>query len=100
MVMGLRKNEILIDDDFADNDLLFPADKGRGHIPEAYVPGMFADKPDDIQLIPESEWDARIKEMEDTKSAISHILLTGDDGKPIPSLDQGPNGYCWGHSTT
>jgi hypothetical protein len=75
--------------------------KGHGLIPRDYsiYPAEMFDAPRDMKLIPRSEWQARIQEQEARKSRISDILLSGDDGKPIPSLDQGPNGYCWGHST-
>jgi hypothetical protein len=38
---------------------------------------------------------ARIADMERAKSRISDILLRGDAGKPIPSLDQNGQGFCW-----
>lgn len=82
-------------DDSTPSDVLFPADKGRGAVPRDYAvdpPEMF-DPPGQLQLIPRSEWSARIKEMEATKSRLSDIR--GD----MPSLDQGKNGYCWAHST-
>ena len=84
-------------DDSTPNDELFPKHKGRGLVPRDYnidPPEMFA-PPTDLQLIPQSEWSDRIKEQEAAKSRISDILLAAG----IPSLDQGPNGYCWGHST-
>lgn len=52
----------------------------------------------DMPLIPRSEWSARIKEMEETKSRLSDIRRTGNNGKPIPSLNQGRSNYCWIHS--
>lgn len=84
----------LIIDDATSNDLLFPADKGRGHDPSQVVRGMFA-PPSEMKLIPRSEWSARIKEQERLKSRISDVLLAAG----IPSMDQGRVGYCWGHST-
>jgi hypothetical protein len=71
--------------------------KGHGLVPRdknIYPMEMF-DPPSQLKLIPRSEWSARIKEQEKRKSRISDILL----GAGIPSMDQGPNGYCWGHST-
>ncbi len=71
--------------------------KGHGGLPRDYEVQpleMFA-PPDQIKRIPRSEWSARIKEQEAQKSRISDVLLRAN----IPSLDQGPNGYCWGHST-
>jgi hypothetical protein len=37
----------------------------------------------------------RIADMEKSKSRLSDILLRGDNGKPIPSLDQNGQGFCW-----
>jgi hypothetical protein len=54
----------------------------------------------DMPLIPRSEWSARIKEGNETKSFLSHIRRIGSEGKPIPSLDQNGKGYCWAHSAT
>lgn len=51
-------------------------------------------------LIPRSEWSERIKEMEATKSRLSDIRNTGDNGGPIRSYDQNGQGYCWAYSTT
>jgi hypothetical protein len=71
--------------------------KGHGLVPRDYsvYPAEMFDPPANLSLIPRSEWSARIKEQEREKSRISDVLL--DAG--VPSLDQGPNGYCWGHST-
>ncbi len=71
--------------------------KGHGLVPRdysIYPKEMFA-PPTDMAMIPRSDWSARIKEQERQKSRISDILLAAG----IPSMDQGPNGYCWGHST-
>lgn len=83
----------LVIDDSTSNDVLFPADKGRGHDPAQVVRGMFA-PPSEMKLIPRSEWSARIKEQERLKSRISDILLAAG----VPSLDQSQSNYCWGHS--
>lgn len=87
----------VIDDESAGRlaDDLFPRDKGRGQEPRDYneFPAEMFAPPDQMPLIPRSEWSARIREMEETRSRLSDVR--GD----IPSLDQGPNGYCWGHST-
>jgi hypothetical protein len=98
----LYPGERIIDDGPIDSDHLFPADKGRGYTGRDFKesPVEMYDPQNKIELIPESEWEDRAQELQDRKMALSHILLTGDEGKAIPSLDQGPNGYCWGHSTT
>lgn len=96
--MSVNPNEILIDDNTPDDGLLNPVvdgePKGLGYDPSQVVPAMFA-PPSEMTLIPRSEWPARIKEQEETKSRTSDILLAAG----IPSMDQGLNGYCWGHST-
>jgi hypothetical protein len=88
-----RKRELIIDDDTPLGPLLDPVvngePKGRGHDPDQVVRGMFA-PPSQLKLIPRSEWSDRIKEQEAQKSRISDILLAAG----VPSLDQGPNGYC------
>lgn len=50
--------------------------------------------------IPRSEWSDRIKEKVAMKSQLSDIRMRGNNGSPIPSLDQNGKGYCWAHSTT
>jgi hypothetical protein len=90
----------LIIDDSTGSDRLFNVvingeRKGRGHDPSQVRRFMF-DPPSAIPVIPRSEWSDRIKQKIATKSQISDRLLR--DG--IPSLDQGPVGYCWAHSTT
>lgn len=70
--------------------------KGHGYVPRDYAtypPEMF-DPPRDLQLIPRSEWSARLKEQERLKARLSD--LRGD----MASLDQNGRGYCWSHSTT
>lgn len=83
-------------DDATDPATLFPRAKGRGLVPRDFAafPEGYLAPPADIPLIPRSEWSARIKEMEATKSRLSDLRGA------IPSLDQGQVGYCWSHSTT
>lgn len=50
--------------------------------------------PADIPLIPRSEWSARIKSMEASKSRLSDIR----DRAGIPSLNQNGQGYCWAYA--
>lgn len=54
----------------------------------------------DAPTVPRSEWSARIKEMERTKSRLSDLRMIANRGKPIPSLDQNGEGFCWAYSTT
>lgn len=51
-----------------------------------------------LPLIPRSEWSGRIKQMEEEKSRLSDIRMRGNNGEPIPSLNQGQKGYCWNHA--
>jgi hypothetical protein len=55
---------------------------------------MFA-RPDGIPLIPEHEWDARIKEQEERESSLEHLYLRAG----WENLDQNGDGYCWAYST-
>lgn len=103
--MPLQPGDFLIDDSTPDDGLLNPVvgwePKGRGYVPRDYTqhPVEMFDPPSAMKLIPRSEWSARIKELEARKSRLSDVRMTGNAGEPIPSLDQGQNGYCWGHST-
>jgi hypothetical protein len=102
----LGRHDFVIDD-ATNNDHLFDPiidgeRKARGLVKRDYTidpPEMFA-PPADLQLIPRSEWDARINEQEEKQSSLEHIRLAGDGGQPIKSLDQGQWGFCWAHSTT
>ena len=96
--MPVNPLEPIIDDDTPDgSELLHPPGFGLGGEPRDFAvdpPEMF-DPPSAMPLIPRSEWPARIKEQEELKSRLSDVLLAAG----IPSMNQGPNGYCWGHST-
>lgn len=79
----------------------------RGLLPRDPVQTVGAVSPFDIPLIPRIEWPERIREMEANQSRLSDIILTGDEGRPIPSKDQNdPNspprnprwGYCWAYA--
>lgn len=97
------KNIPIIDTEApADYDLLFPKDQRFGLVPRDYSTDpqeMFA-PPSDMVLIPESEWDARYDEQEETKSSLEHIYLNGPNGEPaFKNLSQNGHGYCWAYST-
>jgi len=73
----------------------------RGCVPRdfnALPPGCYRGTMTDVPmaLIPRSEWSARIKEQEQTRSRSSDLILSAN----IPSLDQNGKGYCWAHSST
>jgi len=77
-----------------------PGTASTGCIPRDFHidPVRMGDSPDGMQLIPESEWDARYEEQEAQQSALDHIYLR--NGTPaFEFLDQ--NGFpdCWAHST-
>lgn len=102
--MSFYKRDIPIvevDDDTAKrNIMLFPRHSvGYGLVPRDYdqfPEAMFA-APDEMTLIPQSEWDARYDEQEKQKSSLEHLYLRGN--KPaFVNLDQGSDGYCWAYS--
>src|SRR6185436_5678344 len=76
---------------------------------QAHPVGAFA-PPANIKLIPRTEWPDRIAQMEATKSRLSDIWMRGDNGNPIPALDQNDPkymqtrhprwGYCWFYGST
>lgn len=94
-------------DDRTNNDLLYVPyidgePKGHGYAPRDYrvhPPEMFA-PPEEMPLIPRSEWDARINEQEELRSSLEHVRLTADNGRMMDALDQNGQGYCWAYSTT
>lgn len=54
------------------------------------------DAPSEIDLIPESEYDARYEEREEQQSGLEHLYLRG--GTPaFKHLDQNPEPYCWAY---
>jgi hypothetical protein len=75
---------------------------GYGYVPrdyKLYPEEMFA-APDAMQIIPESEYDARYDEQERTKSSLEHMFLSGPNGEPrFINLDQNGQGFCWAYST-
>jgi hypothetical protein len=68
-----------------------------------YPQGYYASAPawslDDMPIIPMEEWPERIRDMEVTQSRLSDLYDKGNNGKPIESLDQNGQGYCWSYST-
>ncbi|QVL32359.1 hypothetical protein KIH39_00115 [Telmatocola sphagniphila] len=102
----MSKELIIHDGNYKDH--LAPIIDGRqastGLIERDYAkhpPGCYATVDAvDVPIIPRSEWSARIKEMEETKSRLSDIRNTGNFGKRIPSLNQNPYSFCWAHSAT
>jgi hypothetical protein len=108
ITIGLRPGELLIDDDPLDNDVVFRPKidgelKGRGYDPSTVdddIKKTFGDPPSQMELIPQSEWHDRLTEMAAQNALLSDLRMRGDAGKPIVSLDQNGQGYCWIYSTT
>lgn len=94
--MDLYKGISIIDTDIAPGrDTLFPKDATFGLVPRDYhvhPQEMFGD-PNEIDVIPVSEWDARFNEQEANESSLEHLYLRG--GQPaFTNLDQNGHGYC------
>lgn len=101
--MSLEPGDVVIDD---GTPMDHPGIGGDGHglVPRDYsthplgymCPAMEAV---DMPLIPRSEWSARIKEMETTKTRLSDVLAVANNGGPIEALYQNGWGFCWFFST-
>ncbi len=76
--------------------------RSMGLVPRDYdqcpVGYLSCAKPFDLPLIPESEWEERLKERIARKAQLSDVRNRGVNGRPIPSRDQNGRGYCWFHS--
>lgn len=100
-----RGNIPIIDDTPEGRAYAFPGKidgvtVGHGYVPRdynVYPEEMFA-APSELQLIPESEYDARYDEQESQQSSLEHVYLRG--GQPaFVNLDQNGDGHCWAYST-
>jgi hypothetical protein len=91
----------IIETDLPATNFSHPGDVKFGLVPRDYSVDpepMFA-QPSEMELIPESEWDARYDEQEATQSSLEHIYLSGPGGAPaFVNLDQNGHGYCWAYS--
>lgn len=89
-------------DDSTPESVHSPAHLGKGAVPRDYTlfPQPMFQQPDQMVLIDESEWDARIEEQERAKSSLEHIRETMKNGSWFPSYDQNGYPYCWSYSTT
>ena len=93
---------IIDDDNWQDH--MNPSVNGqvvtRGGIPRDY--GVQPVKMAAVQfpVIPREEWPERIRDMKATKSRLSDIRRRGNNGGPIPSLDQNGQGFCWFYGPT
>lgn len=95
----LGPNEFIIDEDtpLHSSHVRVPDGQARGYegrdlSEHPYNSSPFS-KPFDLPLIPRSEWDARIEEMEKTKSLYSQLILSHTPY--IPSKNQSNTNYCW-----
>lgn len=73
----------------------------KGLVPRDYseYPQQFMGSPDELEVIPKSEWDSRFDEQEAEESSLEHLFLRG--GKPaFVNLDQNGDGHCWAYSST
>jgi hypothetical protein len=95
------KRKPTIIDESTPADVLFPAGCNTGLVARDLRddPVEMFEPPSDIQVIPRSEWDARIKEQDEQKSSLKHIWMRADAGKLPKNLYQNGFGYCWAHST-
>jgi hypothetical protein len=98
----MRKPYIIND----KNAWLLAAEKGhsRGLIPrdfKRYPIGYHPNaKPFDIPLIPQDEWEDRLRARIADKAQLSDVRNRGKFGEVMPSTDQDGYGYCWAHSST
>lgn len=89
-------------DDSTHTDVTHDTKFGRGYKERDFAESpqeMFA-QPSEMNLIPRSEWSARVKEQKEQGSNLSAMRLRAlPGGSHIPSLDQNGQGYCWSYST-
>lgn len=92
----------MIIDDSTSNDILFDKNFARGAEPRDFntdPPAMFS-PPSEAELIPESEWDARIDEQEEKQTSLEHLWRRyWKDSVQDAHLDQNGQGFCWAYST-
>lgn len=92
----------LVIDDGVDSDIVFPSQHARGYVERdfnLYPQEMFA-PPSDAPDMTLTEIADRIQEQMREESSLRHIRRRALAGKPIPSLDQNGQGYCWVYSNT
>jgi hypothetical protein len=101
----LRPGELVISDEnylqHARQHLWDNEEKARGRIARDLENEPFGSIPYTAPFsgptIPRHEWPERIREMTMNKSRLSDIRRAANNGKGIPSLNQGRTNYCWAH---
>lgn len=89
----------IIEADGPATDFSHPTDQRFGMVPRDYdeCPETMFASPNEMDVIPEGEWDARFDEQEASESSLEHLFLRG--GQPaFTNLDQNGHGYCWAYS--
>lgn len=89
--------------EFVITDTTPPEGYGTGLIERDYrrYPVAYNSQPFRLPLIPEDEWEDRLREQKAAKAQLSDIRERGGkDGQRIPSTNQGSTNYCWAHSST
>lgn len=84
------------------SDHFHPKEQAKGYVERDYgiYPEPMFSPPSEMEIIPETEWDARYDEQEATQSSLEHIYLCMPGSKPaFINLDQNGDGYCWAYST-
>lgn len=92
----LYRGEVIINDDVQTERHADMEGCGRGldlglRGPGDFEYGEFAAPFPDHLLIPESEWEARIKEMEEQRSRVSDLIRMAK----LPPKNQESTNYCW-----
>lgn len=93
---------MFIIDDSTKSHIHSPRTKAKGYVERdynQYPEEMFA-PPEEIPLIPRSDWQAIIEEQEEQESSLEHIWRrTYKNEVRRAHLDQNGQGYCWAYST-
>lgn len=100
-------NGIVIGDHNFDQHLEAPEGRKKGLIPrdfDKHPVGSYANVPAmhavEVPLIDQASWADILKDRTASKSLLSDVRKTGNNGGCIDALDQDGVGYCWAHSST
>jgi hypothetical protein len=94
-MMGILDH--IINDETVNDALLFGGHRGLdlSSRPEGLIYTGLAEPFPDSLLIPSSEWQSRIAENEERKTALNDLV----DLAGLPCKDQDRTNYCWGNAT-